>query len=148
MTGLQGIMRTMKIFFLPVLLLQLALVVACTTTVPATVTMGPTAPLVSPAKVFLTAARQYDRVAQSLRDAGIEVENNWDSAAYALQVNVGSGRGSGKECGSVNNVAYILSRAGMRVMIIKGRGSTGACTPNVFDDMSNKLASYFSGSRS
>ena len=29
------------------------------------------------------------------------------------------------------------------LMVIKGRGLTGTCAPNVFDDMSQKLATYF-----
>ena len=128
-------MRAATAFFLPLLLLQLALTLGCTSTVPATVTMGPAGPLETPAKIFLTAARQPERIAQSLRDAGLEVVSHWNSANYALQVDVGSSRGSGRECGSVNNVAYILSRAGVRYMVIKGRGMTGSCTPNVFDDI-------------
>jgi hypothetical protein len=30
-------------------------------------------------------------------------------------------------------------------MVIKARGLTGTCAPNVFDDMSQKLATYFGG---
>ena len=30
-----------------------------------------------------------------------------------------------------------------RVLVLKGRGLTGSCVPNLFDDMSEKLASYW-----
>jgi S1-C subfamily serine protease len=33
-----------------------------------------------------------------------------------------------------------------RVLAIKGRGATGACNPNIFDDMSGLLESHFGGS--
>jgi hypothetical protein len=45
----------------------------------------------------------------------------------------------------VSNVAYLL-RSGRRYeMVIKGRGLTGSCTPNIFDALSQMLASYAGG---
>ena len=62
-------------------------------------------------------------------------------ADYTLDVRVGRSRYR-TSCGSVRNVVYILSNASGRLMIIKGRGLTGSCSPNVFDDLSQKLAFY------
>ena len=42
-----------------------------------------------------------------------------------------------------SNVVYILDGRGGHLMVIKGRGLTGACVPNIFDDMSQKLATSF-----
>jgi len=45
-------------------------------------------------------------------------------------------------CGGVSNVAYLPKSSGRYVLVIKGSGLTGSCSPNVFDDMSQMLASY------
>ena len=140
-------MRTTRIFALLVFALlavsQLALLPGCTSAVPATVTMSPGSPLEPNATIFLNSTAQRERIAQSLRDAGMTPTAQFQEADYALDVKVGRSRGSAA-CGGVSNIAYILSRADSRVMVIKGRGRTGSCTPNVFDDMSRKLASFSS----
>ncbi len=123
---------------------QLAFLSGCASTVPATVTMRPASPLEANATIYLKTRVRLRRIALSLRDAGLTPTNQVEGAGYTLDVRVGSGRGS-SDCGRVSNVAYILTRAGSRVMAIKGRGRTGSCTPNVFDDMSQKLA-WFTGS--
>ena len=61
-----------------------------------------------------------------------------------MNVKVEKNRGN-RTCGRISNVAYILDGNGRHLMVIKGRGPTGSCTPNVFDDMSQKLA-WFTGS--
>jgi hypothetical protein len=42
----------------------------------------------------------------------------------------------------VNNVRYDLKSGRQVILIMKGRGLTGSCPDNVFDDMSRKLATY------
>lgn len=123
------------------ILVLLGFSAACTSPVPPTVTKAPIAPITGRAEVFLSATEQGPRIRKSLRDAGFEVVSS-TGAPYTLVVKVGNGRAS-MECGAVNNVSYDLRSPGGRVMVMKGRGRTGTCTPNIFDDMSRKLASYF-----
>ena len=40
-------------------------------------------------------------------------------------------------------MAYIMNGSVGRIMILKGRGLTGSCSPNIFDDMSRLLARHF-----
>jgi hypothetical protein len=124
----------------PVLCVAL-LLAACATPVPATVTWGPSMPITEDPSVFVMTNEQRPRIEQSLRDAGMIVVGSSGDANYRLEVAVGSSRGS-QPCGKTANVRYILSRLGSRVLVIKGRGRTGACAPNVFEDMSRLLESY------
>jgi hypothetical protein len=84
------------------------------------------------------------RVAESLRTAGVQLTESLSEADYTLNVKVGRGRGS-NSCGGTSNVAYILDGGRRHLMVIKARGLTGTCIPNVFDDMSYKLATFFGG---
>ena len=133
-------MQTARVLGLLVVL-QFAFLSGCSSTVPATVTMGPGVLLEPNPTIFPNAPVQRKRIAQSLRDAGLTLTDQVEDADYALDVRVGRHR-SKAACGGLSNVAYLLTRAGSRVMAIKGRGRTGSCTPNVFDDMSQKLASF------
>ncbi len=124
------------------LLLMLALSSACSSIVPATVTWGPIAAISGEPRITLTSNAQYERVAQSIRDAGLSIATGGSRADYSVQVKVGSSRSS-RPCGTVNNVVYILSGTAGRILVLKGRGLTGSCSPNIFDDMSRLLASHF-----
>ena len=124
-----------------VIALQLVFLSGCTTIVPATVTRGPAFPLKANPKIFLRATVQYERIADSLRDAGLGTAESGNDFDYTLDVKVGRNRRS-RECGGLSNVSYVLVRSGQYVLVIKGRGMTGTCNPNVFDDMSHKLASF------
>jgi hypothetical protein len=135
-------MQTTRIFALLVVL-QLAFLSGCTSTVPAAVTMRPGYPLKPTARIYLSARMQWDRIAQSLEDAGLTPTDEFGNADYALDVRVGRNR-SNAACGGLSNVAYTLTRDRRPVMVIKGRGRMGICAPNVFDDMSRKLASFAS----
>ena len=55
------------------------------------------------------------------------------AAAYTLRVRVGDNR----------LTDYAPSVHGRNVMVIKARGWTGSCEPNMFDEMSAKLAESF-----
>jgi hypothetical protein len=122
--------------------LQLVLVSGCTSPVPPTVTRPPTTSLKAHPAVYLQANVQRPRILDSLRNARIRIAGSFEEADYTLIVDVGSRRVNMK-CGGMHNIVYILSRNGFQLMEIKGRGLTGDCIPNVFDEMSQTLATYF-----
>jgi hypothetical protein len=121
---------------------SIAFAAACSSPVPATTTYAPTAPLQRGAVFYVTANLQRPRIIQSLREAGLKTTDQMNNGTYTLIAKVGSKRGSSQPCGTTNNVVYDLRSGAGRVLVIKGRGATGTCKPNVFDDMSQKLASY------
>ena len=121
---------------------QVVLGSGCTSPVPPTVTRAPMSPLEANATIFLQANVQRPRIAESLRKAGVRLSESYSEADYILNVNVGR-RHKNQTCGGSSNIAYILDGRNRHLMVIKGRGLTGTCVPNVFDDMSQKLASYF-----
>jgi len=122
--------------------LPVVLAAGCTSPVPPTVTRSPTTPLKANPTIFLQASVQRPRIAESLSQAGVRLAQSLGGADYILNVKVGRRRGS-QACGGTSNVAYILDGTAGHLMVIKGRGLTGTCTPNVFDDMSRTLATYF-----
>ncbi len=124
-----------------VVVLQLVLLSGCTAPAPATVTRAPATALKSNPKIFIQATVQQGWIVESLRNAGIDAQDSLPGADYTLLVKVGRNRRS-TQCGGISNVAYLLSGGGRYVLVLKGRGPTGSCIPNVFDDMSQKLASY------
>ena len=124
------------------IVLPAVLAAGCTSPVPPTVTRSPMAPLKANPTIFLQATVQKPRIAESLRQAGVRLAPSFGEADYILNVKVGRRRRT-QACGGTSNVAYILDGTAGHLMVIKGRGLTGTCTPNVFDDMSRKLASYF-----
>ncbi len=123
---------------------QVVLVSGCTSPVPPTVTRAPTTPLKENPAIFLQASVQNPRIAESLRNAGVRLSESYAEADYILNVNVGR-RHDDQTCGGSSNIAYILDDRNSHLMVIKARGLTGTCAPNVFDDMSQKLATYFGG---
>jgi hypothetical protein len=102
------------------------------------------APLDANPAVFLQAKVQRPRIAESLRKAGVRMTESYAEADYILNVNVGNRRNT-QACGGSSNIAYVLDGRDRHLMVIKGRGLTGTCAPNVFDDMSLKLSTYFGG---
>jgi hypothetical protein len=124
------------------LLLMLALTSACSTAVPATVTWGPNAVLSAQSTIMFNSNAQDLRIAESIKNAGLRLATGGAPPDYMLQVQVGSSRSS-SDCGTVNNVAYILNSSAGRILVLKGRGPTGSCSPNIFDDMSQLLARQF-----
>jgi hypothetical protein len=123
---------------------QVVLVSGCTSPVPPTVTRAPMSPLDADPTIFLQTSVQRPRIAESLRKAGVRLTESYAEADYILNVNVGRRRNN-QTCGGSSNIAYVLDGRGRHLMVIKGRGLTGTCVPNVFDDMSQKLATYFGG---
>lgn len=120
------------------LILVSHLALSCSSPVPPTMTRRSAIPFERGAEILLQAQRQRPRILQSLEAAGLKPVNERAESGYVLIVSVGGSR-AGRDCGSVNNVAYDLRGSGQR-MVIKGRGNTGSCTPNIFDAMSRRLA--------
>jgi hypothetical protein len=110
--------------------------------VPPTVTYGPSMAITGERVIAVTTRTQLNRIERSLRDAGFDTGGDWGGTSYGLEVRLGSARSS-KDCGTMNNVVYTLRKGPQRVLEIKARGMTGSCSPNVFDDMSQTLARYF-----
>ena len=123
---------------------QVVLGSGCTSPVPPTVTRVPMSPLDANPAIFLQANAQRPRIAESLRKAGVRLAESYSEADYILNVKVGKRRKT-QACGGSSNIAYVLEGRDRHLMVIKGRGLTGTCAPNVFDDMSQKLATYFGG---
>jgi hypothetical protein len=121
------------------LVISLGLTSACATEVPPRVAQKPIAPIDRSEGIYVIAAKHRDRINESLTQAGLIPVDKPTSGGYALEVRVGSSRSSGT-CGTVHNISYILTAAGGRVMVIKGRGPTGACPENIFNGMSELLA--------
>lgn len=131
-----------QILILVALLLSAIAVASCATQVPPTITIHPQIALDPDAALFVTSNRERPRVVRALGDAGLKVANESQNAGYTLQVRVGRTRGRA-DCGNNANVAYILKAAGRNAMVIKGRGRTGECQPNILDGMSQELAWAF-----
>ena len=138
-------MRTaQKIALAVAIATQVVLGSGCTSPVAPTVTRAPTSPLMANPAIYLQASVQRPRVGESLRNAGVHLTETFAEADYILNVNVGRRRQT-QTCGGSSNVAYVLDGRDGHLMVIKGRGLTGTCVPNVFDNMSQKLATYFGG---
>ena len=128
-------------FILPTFL-ALLLLAGCTNPVPPTVTLGPLVDISENPSIFLTASRQYPRVQQSLSDAGLSLVSSASDADYYLVVTIGRSR-TRYQCGIMANIIYSLSRPNNSPMlVIKARGKTGACEPNILDELSQTLAAY------
>ena len=123
------------------LTLLLALANGCASHVPATVTMPAIVSVDGRLPRFLIANVQRAEILKSLRDAGLNAVERPAERGYTLDVRLGSSRSS-RPCGSLRNVSYVLKEASVRIMIIKGRGVTGSCSPNIFDELSQMLASH------
>ena len=138
-------MRTARKITLAVAIaLQVAFGSGCTSPVPPTVTRPPAMALKANPAIFVQATAQRPRIEESLLHAGVQVAESYGDADYILNVSVGRRRGD-QACGGTSNVAYILDGRAGHLMVIKGRGLTGTCTPNIFVDMSQKLITYFGG---
>jgi hypothetical protein len=118
-------------------LAAVALVTCCAQETPRATQRG-----ILPAKrdgaLFLVAARQKPRIAESLRLAGFEPAADLLDAQFLLRVTVGNEKGF-RDCGTLNNVKYSLRMEGQTILEITGSGWTGTCSPNLFDDLSQRL---------
>ncbi|MCH2185576.1 hypothetical protein MK280_06860 [Myxococcota bacterium] len=126
---------------------SLLLTSSCATVTEPSITLPPTAPMHSDYPYFVTtagSANQKENIIRSMKAAGLTVEAEPREKFYTLEVTLGQVR-STNECGSLRNVIYRVTQMGARIMVIKGRGWTGNCTPGIYDEMSKILASRARG---
>ena len=135
-------MRFIK--FALIVLLVLAVPVfstfGCASHIRPTVTLQPAYPLDANTPIFLSAQRQRARILKSLNNAGFRTARARADTPYFLIVKIGKTR-TRKDCGIVANVSYDLRDSNRHITVLKGRGATGNCEPNILDAMSVKLAS-------
>lgn len=89
--------------------------------------------------VYLVAARQKPRIAESLRRAQVQVVADILDSPALLRVTVGNEKGF-RSCGTRNNVKYSLRIGVVEALQLTEDGWTGTCEPNVFDALSARLA--------
>lgn len=130
------------ISFVGLIALQIVLVSGCTTPVGPIVTRAPTTSLRAHPAVYVQTSAQRPRILDSLHGAGIRTTESFKEADYILTVVLGTRRVK-MQCGGLHNVVYSLGDKKFQFLEIKGRGLTEECTPNVFDEMSQTLATYF-----
>jgi len=123
-------------------LLAISFLTSCAATVEPTITQFPTAELKSDAPIYVIANRQRPRVVRALREAGLNVTNRVTNDSYSLRVLIGRPRIT-QSCGPKTNIVYILNAFGQRLFVLKSRGYSGDCEPNMLDDMSRVLAQQF-----
>jgi len=132
----------MPLRLLVVLVLSCSILsMSCSTTIPATITWSLSTPLDGEPAVFVVAVSQREPINRSLEKAGVRAIES-GIAPYTLRVKIGSSRDT-RECGSKNNVNYLLLAYGSVVLTMNGRGWTGDCQDNMFDEMSALLAAQF-----
>jgi hypothetical protein len=90
--------------------------------------------------IFVVAAREKERVTESLSAAGFRIVDNRLNAAYVLRATIGTDQ-SYSHCGAFHNVKYQLSAEDHPVLELKAKGWTGNCEENVLDALSEQLAS-------
>ena len=117
--------------------LLLLITMGCANVAPR-VTFAATEPIDIERPFFLVVNRDGEQVEKALSKEGVKITNANLDSIYELRVRVGRNL-SREKCGSVHNVSYEVLDRGMRVMIIKGRGPTGSCQPNIFEQMSKEL---------
>ena len=88
---------------------------------------------------YLIAAKQKPEILASLRGAGITVVDDLLESSHQLRVTLGVDK-SFRDCGTLNNVKYAIRQQSRTLLELAGRGWTGGCQPNVFDEMSRELA--------
>jgi len=121
----------------------LAVGIGCTTPVPPqTRVLSTIAPDV-PMKLYVMTNDELGAVVEQLERAGFEIANDPTNAPGVLHVRLGSSRGS-RECGLNRNASFDLRLNSVRVAVIKGRGYTGTCSPNILGAMSTELARLYS----
>ncbi len=141
----------------------LALLITSCAAVQPFVSSPPTAPIKPNPTIFVAAQRDRGRITESLEHLGIEVVDE-GQPDYLLRAKVGKSKKLAKEkdCGTFSSGSYELfefskeyirdsrvlswgsiSRGDRRVLTMKGRGWTGNCSPNIWDDMSRTLVDQF-----
>jgi hypothetical protein len=123
--------------------IAMQLLAGCSTPVRPAVTFGADVTLSEEPTIFVSTPIQLNRIEQSLRRAGLKPVSSLSEAQYHLEVQLGRGRGNFGECGVSINVIYTLSRNSDRLLVMKGRGMMGLCDSSIYNQLSQKLATFF-----
>jgi hypothetical protein len=121
------------------MLLVLALVLLACGTSPPIQTTQSSLVLEAEPSFYVTAAKQKPAVVDALRRAGIVVVADLLESSHQLRVTLGVDK-SFRGCGTLNNVKYTIRLQRRTLLELAGRGWTGECQPNIFDEMSLELA--------
>ncbi len=132
--------RAMLLIVVAVLVGSVGSVISCASDVPPTVTRNYGFPIEKKMDIFVMTPDERPRITESLTKVGLKPVEARTTVGYTLDIRLGGNRRT-QACGSVRNVTYILSGPTGRMLVIKGRGPTGTCQPNILDQMSAKLAS-------
>jgi hypothetical protein len=89
--------------------------------------------------LFVVAAREKERVTESLSAVGFRIVDNRLRATYVLRATIGTDQ-SYASCGALHNVKYQISAEDHAVLELKAKGWTGNCGENVLDVLSAQLA--------
>jgi hypothetical protein len=115
--------------------------VGCHGKVPYTRVIGPV-PENEQRVIYVTAERERDVVLQQLEKAGFTIVSEPSESPARLDVRMGTPQAR-RSCGRYRNLVFNVSRGGIRVVVIKARGWTGSCEPNMLLEMSHELARVF-----
>lgn len=122
--------------------LLLLVATACTTAVPPySRVFAPIDPEL-PRRLYVSSTGERGAVVDALTRNGFSIATDLRETPLTLSVRLG-GKRSTQACGSVRNVVFELLHAGIRIAVIKGRGRTGSCQPNILVEMGAELARLF-----
>jgi len=121
------------------ILLALVLSLTACGTVPPTQTTQSVLVLEAEPSFYVTAAVQKPAIVAALRRAEIIVVDDLLESSHQLRVTLGIDK-SFRDCGTLNNLKYTVRLQRRTVLEFAGRGWTGDCQPNAFDEMSRELA--------
>jgi hypothetical protein len=88
--------------------------------------------------IYVTAARQKDKIKHALSDAGFRIVDRVEDSLRLMRVTIGVDQGS-QSCGTLNNVRFQIRFEGRNVVEATAKGWTGSCQPNVFDEVSHEM---------
>jgi hypothetical protein len=88
--------------------------------------------------IYVTAARQKDKIKRALRDAGFRIVDRMEDSLRLMRVTMGVDQGT-QTCGTLNNVRFQLRYEGRNVVEATAKGWTGSCQPNIFDEVSREM---------
>ena len=121
--------------------LGLLATLGCASIVEPHITQGAAMPLDRDRPFFVVSPEQGKRVVEALSKADFKTAESYENSVYYLSVKIGQRR-SVQSCGTVNNVRFEIKYMGEHIMTMRGRGATGTCTPNIFDEMTQLMKEH------
>lgn len=116
--------------------------VACSSIVPPqTQVLAPVDPSI-PRLLYVTTNGQREALLSALQASGFSITSDARETTLVLVVRFGGVR-TNRPCGTLRNVIYDLRQRGARIAVIKARGWTGSCSPNILREMGAELARLF-----